>query len=33
MCGEGCGRVYRYGVSREVCWLVGEEWGRSREVC
>ena len=26
-CGEGCGRVYRYGVSGEVCWLVGKGCG------
>ena len=27
MCGEGCGRVYLYGVSGEVCWLVGKGCG------
>ena len=27
MCGEGCGRVYGYGVSGEVCWLVGKGCG------
>ena len=26
-CGEGCGRVYRYGVSGEVSWLVGKGCG------
>ena len=31
MCGKGCGKVY--GVSEEVCWREGEEWGRCREVC
>ena len=24
MCGEGCVRVYWYGVSGEVCWRVGK---------
>ena len=24
---EGCGRVYRYGVSGEVCWPVGKGCG------
>ena len=27
-CGEGCGRVYWYGVSGKVCWLVGRGMGK-----
>ena len=27
MRGEGCGRVYRYGVNGKVCWRVGRGMG------